>query len=292
MRKVTWISSTLLILAVIFNITRADQQLRVATLDWAIAETLLGLGITPIAVGDKQSYQTWVNQPALEDQVIDLGSRLQPNKELLATLSIQLFPNGDMFMPAVEANRHYLTALQQAPRINFYQFGDFWNNQIKATRQLAQSLDHIVQGEQLIQQTEQLLNTVKQQLTKQKHRPLLVVQFIDGRHLRVYGKQSLPGVVLEKIGLTNAWQQPVNLWGFTQIGIDQLAQFADARLIVIKPYPQQIPLELANNTLWKSLRLAKDPLILPAIWTFGALPSMQRFSVALRDALLDGGLVW
>ncbi|OBW92100.1 ABC transporter substrate-binding protein [Gallibacterium salpingitidis] len=267
-------------------------QPRVATLDWTVAETLLGLGITPIAVGDKQSYQTWVTEPTLPRHVIDLGTRLQPNKELLATLSIEIFPNSDMYQPAVETNRVYLSKLQQAPHINFYQAGDFWQNQLQATRQLATTVSEPAAAEKLIAETEQVFRASKEQLQPYTTRSLLVVQFIDGRHLRVYGKQSLPGVVIEKLGFTNAWQQEVNLWGTAQISLNQLAQFDHARLIVIKPYPNNIPDELANNTLWHSLHLAKDPIVLPSIWTFGALPSMQRLARALVNGFTSGGEIW
>ncbi len=33
---------------------------RIATVDWTIAETLLALGVTPLAMGDVESYRGWV----------------------------------------------------------------------------------------------------------------------------------------------------------------------------------------------------------------------------------------
>ncbi|PXZ38759.1 iron ABC transporter substrate-binding protein [Avibacterium paragallinarum] len=256
---------------------------KVATLDWTVAETLLGLGVSPVAVGDKQSYQNWVSEPALPQSVVDLGTRLQPNKELLAQLEIEHFPNGDMYFATAQANLPYLSPVKAVERMNFYQAGDFWQNQLNATRQLAQNVG--VDPQPLISKTETIFAAHKAQLAPFQPHPLLIVQFIDARHLRVYGEQSLPGAVLSHLGLQNAWQQAVNLWGFSQISLNQLAQFPNAKLVVIKPYPQNVPTELANNSLWKQLPLAKDPLILPAIWTFGALPSAQRLAVALSQGL-------
>ncbi|MFQ1047385.1 iron-siderophore ABC transporter substrate-binding protein [Avibacterium paragallinarum] len=256
---------------------------KVATLDWTVAETLLGLGVSPVAVGDKQSYQNWVSEPALPQSAVDLGTRLQPNKELLAQLEIAHFPNGDMYFATAQANLPYLSPVKAVERVNFYQAGDFWQNQLNATRQLAQNVG--VAPQPLISETEAIFAAHKAQLAPFQPRPLLIVQFIDARHLRVYGEQSLPGAVLSHLGLQNAWQQAVNLWGFSQISLNQLAQFPNAKLVVIKPYPQNVPTELANNSLWKQLPLAKDPLILPAIWTFGALPSAQRLAVALSQGL-------
>lgn len=44
--------------------------------------------------------------------------------------------------------------------------------------------------------------------------PLLIVQFLDERHVRIYGENSLPGTVLDQLGLDNAWDGPSNRWGF------------------------------------------------------------------------------
>ena len=57
---------------------------RIATVDWTIAETLLALGVTPLAVGDVGSYRAWVGEPLLPAAVVDIGQRAQPNRELLA----------------------------------------------------------------------------------------------------------------------------------------------------------------------------------------------------------------
>ncbi|MGL6163679.1 MAG: iron-siderophore ABC transporter substrate-binding protein, partial [Aeromonas veronii] len=48
---------------------------RIATVDWTIAETLLALGVTPLAVGDAGPYQAWVGEPRLPAGVVDIGLR-------------------------------------------------------------------------------------------------------------------------------------------------------------------------------------------------------------------------
>ncbi|MGL5587407.1 MAG: iron-siderophore ABC transporter substrate-binding protein, partial [Aeromonas veronii] len=59
---------------------------RIATVDWTIAETLLALGVTPLAVGDAGPSQAWVGEPRLPTEVVDIGLRTQPNRKLLAEL--------------------------------------------------------------------------------------------------------------------------------------------------------------------------------------------------------------
>ena len=119
------------------------------------------------------------------------------------------------------------------------------------------------------------------------------MQFIDTRHLRIYGENSLLGAVIQQLGFKNAYLPEVNYWGFQNIEITELAKLPkNTRFVVIKPYPHNIAAALTHNTLWQQLPLAKEPLILPAVWTFGAIPSAQRFVGIFANGLLHGGEAW
>src|SRR3712207_5977723 len=65
----------------------------IATLDWTVAETLIALGEKPCAVGDVKSYQQWVGEPALPENTLDLGIRLQPNPEQIFLLTQTVPPH-------------------------------------------------------------------------------------------------------------------------------------------------------------------------------------------------------
>ncbi|MFA0173102.1 ABC transporter substrate-binding protein, partial [Vibrio splendidus] len=53
---------------------------------WALTETVLSLGVELQGVADAQGYQQWVVKPALNADVTDVGSRREPNLELLTEL--------------------------------------------------------------------------------------------------------------------------------------------------------------------------------------------------------------
>lgn len=105
------------------------------TVDWAVAETLIALGEPPLAVGDMQSYQTWVKQPELPKTTVNLGVRLQPNLELIATLSHSaddlnlVFINSNFYASLNNLLRPYA----QVHNVDFYQVGDAWQNVLNAT---------------------------------------------------------------------------------------------------------------------------------------------------------------
>lgn len=263
-----------------------------ATLDWTVAETLVTLGEKPIAVGDKQSYQVWVQQPSLPDTTYDLGVRLQPNLEQLLALKQQgelVFINTSFYAKTTTNLNRFGTV----EIVDFYQAGNAWQNILTATRQVAKHIGKPKQAEKLINDFSQKIAEIQPLVQPYQTRPIALVQFADSRHLRIYGKNSPFGEVLNQLGLMNAWQTEVNFWGFENIEITQLAKLPkNSRLVVIKPYPANIETALKHNTLWQKLPLAKDPLILPAIWTFGGVPSAQRFAEILADGLLNGGEQW
>lgn len=265
----------------------------IATLDWTVAETLIALEEKPLAVGDKNSYQTWVQQPVLPENTIDLGVRLQPNLEQLLALKQQHnelhFINTSFYAQTT----NNLIKFGKVEIVDFYQTGDAWQNILSATRALANLIHKPEQAEKLITQFSQKIAELRPLVQSFSERPIALVQFADSRHLRIYGNNSSFGAVLNQLGLHNVWQADVNLWGFAQIEVTQLAKLPPhTRLIIIKPYPENLKTALKHNTLWQKLTFAQDPLILPAIWTFGGLPSATRFSEELAYALQHGGQAW
>ncbi|MDC6625458.1 Fe(3+)-hydroxamate ABC transporter substrate-binding protein FhuD, partial [Leclercia adecarboxylata] len=53
-------------------------------------------------------------------------------------------------------------------------------------------------------------------------KPVVLVSLMDERHARVFGQGSLEGLVLEQLGIDNAWEGAVNRWGFATITAEQL----------------------------------------------------------------------
>ena len=266
-----------------------QANIKVATLDWTVAETLIALNHPPVAVGDKPAYRIWVGTPALPAETIDLGLRLQPNKESVARLKADRFINSDLFA-SLSAD---LAESAPVSIVNFYQSGDPWRNMENATRSIGRLVHKQAESEHLIDRTLRQFEQTKRRVAPYSSRPFAIVQFIDTRHLRFYSNRSLFGMVLEKLGLRNAWQGSGSVWGSENLSITALADLPEnTRLIVVKPHPANIENALKFNSLWQHLPLSEDPLILPATWTFGALPSALIFAERLEYALQHGGEAW
>lgn len=290
-----------LLQAVIFSlffahsVAAGEPEKGFATLDWTVAETLLALGEEPKAIGDVASYQVWVSEPKLPTWIIDLGVRGQPNPEQIYRLSTRLdaqplhFINSSFYAQATPM----LKKFAKVDLVDFYREGDAWQNMLTATRQVAELIGKPQAATALEQHYLQKIAEIRPLVAPFTDRPIALVQFIDSRHLRIYAKNSPFGAVLNQLGFDNAWQGSHNNWGFETISVTQLADLPqNLRFVVVKPYPTNIEKSLKYNTLWQRLAMAKDPLILPAIWTFGAIPSAERFATALAEALQTGGEPW
>ncbi len=260
---------------------------RIATVDWTIAETLLALGVTPLAVGDVGSYRAWVGEPLLPAAVVDIGQRAQPNRELLAELK----PDRILISPLAAPLAPTLSRIAPVQSIALYEpDADLWQRLHEATLTIAALVDKTTEAEHLLSTLDQDLVQMRATLPEDLP-PLLVVQFIDERHVRVFGRHSLFEAVMQRLGLRNGWQGETNAWGFAVASLEQLMALPQARLVVVDPIPVGVSERLQEPGLWQQLPQvrAEAVLHLPAVWSFGGVLAARRFAVQLSTALQQDG---
>ncbi|WP_421303378.1 ABC transporter substrate-binding protein [Aeromonas veronii] len=258
---------------------------RIATVDWTIAETLLALGVTPLAVGDAGPYQAWVGEPRLPAGVVDIGLRTQPNRELLAELK----PDRILISPLAAPLAPTLSHIAPVSTIALYDGQtDLWQRLHEVTLTLARMVGKTAEGERLLVGLDRDLASMQAGLPADLP-PLLVVQFIDERHVRVFGRHSLFDAVMTRLGLRNGWQEQTNDWGFSVVSIEQFMTLPTARLVVVDPIPVGVSERLQEPGLWQHLPLVRQApvLHLPAVWSFGGVLAARRFAGLLSDALLQ-----
>ncbi|MBP6345651.1 iron-siderophore ABC transporter substrate-binding protein [Neisseriaceae bacterium CLB008] len=265
------------------------QDVRIITSDWTVAETLVALQHPPIGVGDKRAYERWVIEPKLPVSSVDLGLRTQPNIELVLSLQPDYIVNAQWLQQALPN----LPSLGQKINLEFYSDkGHSWAQSVAATRTLGTLIKRPQAAEKLIHQTQTQLRQQGLAVAAWRDRPLAVVQFVDARHLRIYGTNSLYGTVLSMMSLNNAWPKVHNAWGAEQIDLTQLAKLpVNTLMVIVAPYPPHLAQQVAQNKLWLRLPFGQPQhtLNLPAVWSFGGLPAMGRFADVLSQRLQAQG---
>ncbi|MGN7292643.1 iron-siderophore ABC transporter substrate-binding protein [Rhizobium sp. SAFR-030] len=265
----------------------SSSALKVASLDYGMASTLLSLGIVPVAVASLADWDRWVIEPEMPGEVVDLGSSWEINFEVLESLRPDLIlttPFNAALTPRLE---------QVAPVLSYGVFtpegGDVLPKAVSATRAIAARVGRSAEGEAVIVRMEEFLDSCRRRLEKRAPPPLALVNFMDARHVRIYSAPGLYQNVLQKIGVENAWPHPGNFWGFEAIGIERLADITDprAKLIAFEPVPADVLPKLSESPLWQQLPFSRpgQTAILPGALMFGLLNEAMRFARLITDHL-------
>ncbi|USD67613.1 ABC transporter substrate-binding protein [Vibrio sp. SCSIO 43136] len=267
--------------------TEFNEKLRVMSIDWAQTETLIALGVTPVASAQQSDYNDWVKSPQIPSSTVDIGLRTQPNLELLSELQLDTI----FLSPRFSSLEHRLSEIAAVKILGLYKAGDVdWVSVSQFTRRLASEVGALKQAEQLISDSERTLSLLKGQLPKELP-PVLLIQFMDAKHVRVFGDNSIYQVALEQLGVDNAWNGSTNAWGFNLTGVDAL-QGISGQIVVIEPFPAGVFEHLADDQYWQYLvQTSGYPIkTTEPTWSFGALPSAVRFAQLLASTLTEGQL--
>lgn len=257
---------------------------RIAVLDWAIAETLFTLGKPPIALVAASDWNRFVVEPRLPAGTADIGVQQEVNFELLAALHTDLI----LTSPFSQDQEPALARIAPVRRFTVF---EPTSTPLERPRTLTRELGAVIgkerQAEALIAYTDAQLAACCARLASLRLPPILLVGFLDARHVRAYGGVGLYQNVLDALGLQNAWTKPTNAWGFATTGIEGLATDKDVRLIAFQPVPPDALPTLAQSPLWRELPLVKAGhiSISPPVLMFGALPAALRFARLLTTEL-------
>lgn len=263
---------------------------RTAVIDWALLESLLALGLTPVAAAELRLYRRLVVEPALPPGVVDLGLRGSPNFELLSLCRPELV----LSSPWYEGYRGRLERVAPVESLSIYQPGRSpWEPAVAALLELGGLLGARGQAERYLERLEPGLAQRSRVLAPFAERPFFLINLGDARHFRAFGRDSLFGATLARLGLANAWSDDTRYRAQAQIQLEALARVPEARLVIVGPLPEAARRSLPQSGLWNALPAVREGRVtlLPPVSPFGGLPSALRFARLLAEGLSrPGGL--
>ncbi|WP_421780288.1 ABC transporter substrate-binding protein [Kiloniella litopenaei] len=251
---------------------------RIVCLDYGSATTLLALGFPPVGVVAAQHWDYWVGEPTLPPSVADIGQDLVINLEAISRL------NPDLILMTPYTASHKPVLEKVAP-IEIIPLFNGKKQPLQASREITENLGVLLglekEAETYLKAFNAKLAKARDLVSQRKYPSLTLLNFMDGRHARVYGANSLYQNVMDEVGLTNAWTGETNYWGFQTIGLERLALTAteNMQLIVFEPLMDDIKPTLENSPLWKRLPAIQNDrfVLMPPVLMFGMLPSAERF---------------
>lgn len=260
--------------------------LRIVSLDYGVAATLLTLGVSPVGLVTADAWDDWVLEPALPDSVVNIGQDRAVNMEVLSALKPDLIlstPYTDFLRPSLEKLARVEMISVYTPDRKPLQ------KSYEGTRKLGRLLGLEDRAEAFLAEADRAFAASRKKLEQVDFGSVALINFVDARHARIYGASSLYDDVLQRIGMRNAWARQTNFWGFSTIGLEELAMDADQdmSLIVFEPVMQSIKPTLAHSPLWRQLPVVTEDryTVLPTVLMFGMVPAALRFNRLLLQGL-------
>ncbi|MFJ5535657.1 MULTISPECIES: ABC transporter substrate-binding protein [Halomonadaceae] len=288
--------TALLIGSLMSNVSTAsdkNNEVPLATFDFAIAETLNAMGHPPRFLSGLEGYETYSRQDGIIPDTTNLGYRHLPNLELLASDP----PQHILISPPAHASLlprlRKIADVREYPLYNFSGINNeqsHWEAVEALTRQLGTLVNDTAASEQYIEQTNSDFDNLKSQLDS-INEPFLMVRLVDERHARVYGKGSVEGMVLNRLGLQNAWQGDLGQWGMTTVSATSLFSINAKMIFLESPYdPPGGQSQLLSDGQWRHLPTVKEDnyFIIPTnYWSWGGLPAALHFADSLVSQLIE-----
>lgn len=262
------------------------QPVRVAALNWDIAEQVIELGVTPVAVPDIAGYSDWVVQPAIPEGVTDIGTRTEPNFSALKKL------NPDVILIASPQKDLQERLSEIAPVLYYQTYSEQHSNAAAAIenfKKIAQLLGKEEQANNKLAAMDTRIAVLKAELAKayQGDKPKVTsFRFASTTSVYIYGDNSIPQYALEQLGFENAMDLPASQWGISQKRMTELKKVKNGIALYFEPFPYQD--KLNQSPIWKSMPFVRNGQFSPvaASWSYGGAMSILYNAEAMAQSLL------
>ena len=262
------------------------QPVRVAALNWDIAEQVIELGVTPVAVPDIAGYSDWVVQPAIPEGVTDIGTRTEPNFSALKKL------NPDVILIASPQKDLQERFSEIAPVLYYQTYSEQHSNAAAAIenfKKIAQLLGKEEQANNKLAAMDARIAVLKAELAKAYpgDKPKVTsFRFASTTSVYIYGDNSIPQYALEQLGFENSMDLPVSQWGISQKRMTELKKVKNGIALYFEPFPYQD--KLNQSPIWKSMPFVRNGQFSPveASWSYGGAMSILYNAEAMAQSLL------
>ncbi|MFE0017617.1 ABC transporter substrate-binding protein [Mesorhizobium sp. NPDC059054] len=257
---------------------------RLAIIDWGVLETALAIGAVPLAATELRQFARIAVEPAVPASVVDLGLRGSPNYELLRSVAPDLILISGFY----EYQRPSLERIGPVLTLPIYEAGKSpYPLALSSMLALGERVGLSGEAEHYVADTTAELQQLRTALRSFASRPAFLISLGDARHFRAFGADSMPGDVLTRLGIANAWRDDTSYSAAAPVGIEALARVPEASITVIGPLPAEVSRGLPDNALWNALPAVREGrvAVLEPVNHFGGLPSARRFARLLAEAV-------
>ncbi len=259
---------------------------RIVATSWFQAETLLALGLTPLALTDTATFRERLPSAGLARDVVELGNSWEPNLELLD----QLAPDLILLDPDHRVNQPLLARIGPTRVLDVFEYGNAIERAHAALTVMGGWFQRQAQARTAIKALNAAIAAAAGRLHAVDHRPVYLLNIDQGgRHVRIFGPNSILHDTMIRTGLSSAWDGPVQSYGWTTVGIEHLARVAEARIAYLDlgRFSARSLRELSASSLWRSLPAVRAGRVhaIPAVMVHGGALTAARFANLLAERI-------
>lgn len=268
---------------------------RVAVLEWQQTEAILSLCLTPVAVADAEGFTTWDTAEELPADVVDVGTRQEPNLGTLFDTNPDL-----VIVEAYTAEDDIIKQLEKYDVPVLATKGADAEDPIanmKSTFELiAQATGREERAADVIEDFDDALAEGQEAVADAGVEEFVYFDgWVQGGNvaIRPFGQGSFIGEIGEELGMTNAWTGKVDeAYGLGQTDIEGMTELGDATFFYTgtEDPAGSVMAELEKNKIWQSIPAVAEGRshAFPAgIWTFGGPRSGEQVIDAYVDLLSE-----
>ncbi|HEY9562866.1 MAG TPA: iron-siderophore ABC transporter substrate-binding protein [Nocardioides sp.] len=260
---------------------------RVVSLEWMQTESLVSLGVMPVAHADGDAYNTWVANAQVDDSVKDVGKRAEPSVTEIMKADPELViadsTSPEAIVKQLEDKDVPVLVLDTADGTRQL---DLMKENVTT---IAQAVGKTEEAEKIIGDLDASLEAGKKAIADSDAagaKFAMADGWAEGANvtIRLFGEGSLMSDLAEGLGLKNAWTGEVDKeWGLGTTDPEGLTKLGDdVRFFYNSPVEADDVFgdELAKNPIWNKLEFVTSDHLYPlekGVWTFGGPVSAQEF---------------
>lgn len=278
------------------DLTLPEPATRVVALEWTYIEDLLAVGLQPAGAADIDGYQKWVNiEPSLSADVMDVGTRQEPSLEAIISLEPDLIIGVKFRHEPIYDD---LSAIAPTLLFNPYppQGGP---NQYREMRETFLTISKAVgkrdTGQKVLADMEDTFDQARSQLAESGYQDseFVLAQAFTSQEtptIRLFSQNAMASMVLEEIGLHNAWDVAYEAYGFSTVDVEALAEVEQAHFFyVVQEDDNVFADQLVENPVWQNLDFVRNDRTYALggdTWLFGGPLSNKLVAEKIVDLLV------
>ncbi|WP_225445559.1 ABC transporter substrate-binding protein [Paenibacillus arenosi] len=238
---------------------------RVVVLEFSFVDALASLGVKPVGIADDGKIDRIIKP--LADQVTgytSVGTRKQPSLETISSLQ------PDLIIADWKRHKAIYKDLQEiAPTLVLKSLEASYEENVASFQTIADAMNKQEEGKQRLAKHEQIIADLKTKIPASDAKQSVMSAAVRKEGFNAHTSSSYGGALLEKVGLTNAIQDPNE--AYAELTLEQLLNINPDVLFIMKTDGEQTIIdEWSTNPLWQQLNAVQKKQVIEVdrnLWT-------------------------